>query len=280
MEALAAWAADKWYWVSITAFLVFAVIEVIRPDRRERTGITRRWLGHMGIYATDTLLGSAALPPFAFALVTNHAHVEAQRAFAPVEAWGGPWAVLMAGMLGLELLIYWAHRIQHRVYPLWRFHAVHHADTAMDVGTNFLHHPVAYLVTGAFTGFILLSLGMPAWVFPVYALFEVASGAFQHVATPIPDRFERVVRLLLVTPGMHQVHHSADPAHHDSNYANILSVWDRLFGTFMVLDAASRERLRFGVDGTAPMRHPVDSLLLPVRMRSGEPGAAEAVEQA
>ena len=280
METLAARASANWFLLSSVAFLLFAALEVFRPDCRERTRVTRRWLGHVSIYTLNAVLGSAALPPFAFALVTDHAHVEAQRAFAPIEAWGGPWAVLIAGMAALEVLVYWAHRIQHRWHPLWRFHAVHHADEAMDVGTTLLHHPVAYLVTGAFTGFILLSLGMPAWVFPVYALFEFAGGVFQHVATPIPDRLERIVRLLLVTPGMHQVHHSADPAHHDSNYANVFSVWDRLFGTFVVLDAAAREHLRFGIGGPPPVGGPVGSLLLPLRVRSGEPGAAQPIEQA
>ena len=267
------------YWVSVIAFLLFAVLESARPDRRQRARVVRRWMGHFGLYAADLMLSSVALPVFVYALVTDRAHASASGLFAPVEAWGGGWAVLAAGLLALDLLVYWAHRMQHRVRLLWRFHAVHHADTDMDIGTALLHHPVAYLCVGAFTGFTLLSLGLPAWVFPVYGLFEVAGGVFQHVATPIPDWFERTARTVFVTPGMHQAHHSANPAHHHTNYANILSVWDRVFGTFLALSAAERERIRFGIDGAAA-RGLAASLTLPFRLRSTEPGAPEAVEQA
>ena len=220
MPDLAAAATANWALVSVVAFLLFTALETVRPDRRDRPHTTPRWLGHFGIYVTDLVLSSSLVPWALLALLVDRGEVHGVRLFGPVEALGGPWAVLVAGLLAIDLFLYWAHRIQHSVSWLWRFHAVHHADTEMDVGTALLHHPVAYLGVALTVGLVMHAAGMPSWVFPVYGLFEVTAGVFQHVATPVPDRFERAVRWLLVTPGMHQVHHSVDPAHHDRNFAN------------------------------------------------------------
>lgn len=122
----------------------------------------------------------------------------------------------------------------------------------------------------------MLRLGLPAGVFPVYALREISIGAFQHVATPIPDAFERRVRWLLVTPGMHQAHHSADPAHYDTNYADVLSIWDRLFGTYLALDAAERARIWFGIAPHYAGHGLTGILTRPFRIRAGAAGSNEA----
>lgn len=294
MERLGELAATYWHWWSIAMFLVFAAVESARPDHRARGGTLSRWLTHMGSYVMCMAFSSAALPPFLFMLLTHQADDGPLRAFAAVNAWGGPGAVLVLGLLGIDVMGYWAHRIEHSVQVLWRFHAVHHADPEMDVSTTLLHHPIAYLMTAGFIGTIMLALGVPAWVFPIYALFEVAGGAFQHIATPIPDWFERAACRVLVTPGMHQAHHSDDPAHFNCNLGGVLSVWDRMFGTFLLLDGAARERIRFGigqVPGTtlgqpgSKEHGPYGVLTLPFRMRlgaaaSGEPGAAQPLNQA
>ncbi len=273
-------AAASWYWVAVGSFLLVAAIESVRPDRRARAATLPRWLAHLGVYTASLLLGSAVLPSVVFALVTDRVRAEAAGVFAPIEAWGGPLAVLVAGFLAIDLIIYWMHRLEHRVPLLWRLHAVHHADPDMDVSTTLLHHPLAYVLTAGVVGFTLMGLGLPGWVFPVYAVFEVAAGAFQHVAAPVPDRLDRALRWLIVTPGMHQMHHSADRAHHDTNYASVLSLWDRLFGTFAVLDADARAGLQYGV-APAPAGHGfVDVMVQPFRRVSGEPGPAQAVEQA
>lgn len=273
-------AASGWYWMSILAFIGFAALESRWPDRRSRAAPLPRWLAYMGIYAADLALCSVALPGLVFALVADRLHPDGQGLYTPLQHWGGGLAVLAAGLLSIDFLIYWLHRLQHRAGPLWRFHAVHHADQDMDVGTALLHHPVAYLLVAGVVGITLLSLGLPAWVFPVYGLFEVAGGAFQHVATPIPDRFERALRWVIVTPGLHQAHHSDDPRHHDTNYANVLSVWDRLFGTYLALDATERDAIRFGVRPGPALEGVIGILTYPARFRSIHSRPAEPVQQA
>ena len=90
--------AANWLWCSVCAFLLFAAIETLRPDDRTRTGPLPRWLSHLGLYAADMLLASAVLPAFVFALVTDRTHEAAIGPFAFLEAVGGPWAVLLAGL--------------------------------------------------------------------------------------------------------------------------------------------------------------------------------------
>ena len=255
MEGLAAAISAHWALVSGVVFLVFAAVETARPDRRSRAYTTGRWLGHIAVYAGNLVFSSMLLPWIFLALLADRDAMHGVRLFGRIEAVGGPWAVLAIGLLGIDLLIYWAHRAQHAAPMLWRFHAVHHADTEMDISTALLHHPIAYLGMALTVGLVMYAAGMPAWVFPVYGLFEATVGPFQHVATPVPDRLERAVRWLLVTPGMHQVHHSTDPAHYDRNFANVLSVWDRLFGTLRVAPAAERDAIRFGVEPYTGTQH-------------------------
>lgn len=268
MPDLAAAASRHWALVSVIVFLVFVALETVSPDTRSRPQTTERWLTHFAIYVGDLVLSSTVLPWVFLALAADRDGLQGVRLFAPVEALGGSWAVLAIGLVAIDLLVYWVHRLQHAVPWLWRFHAVHHADTEMDVSTALLHHPIAYLAVALNAGLVMYAAGMPAWVFPIYGLLEVTVGAFQHVATPIPDRFERAVRWLLVTPGMHQVHHSVEVRHFDRNFANVLSMWDRLFGTLHLANTPERERIRFGVEPhTGPQHRGLVWLLtMPVRI--------------
>ena len=260
--------AANWHWVPLTAFLLFAVIETVRPDQRKRQPVLGRWSMHISMQALGLLLVSMIAPWVMFGVAVEHGNGRSFGVFAGIEAATGAGGVLLSGALALDFLIYWMHRLQHGTPVLWRFHAVHHADQDMDVSTTFRHHPVATIMVAVTLAAILLKLGMPAWVFPMYGLSEAALTTFQHLASPIPDRLERSARLLLITPGLHQVHHSLDPKHFDSNFGNLLSVWDRLFGTYMPLDAAAREQMRYGVEPytTPECRNPLWSLTMPFRM--------------
>ena len=281
MPDVGALASQHWALISVIAFLTFVAIETIRPDRRLRPHTTRRWLSHIAVYVFDLVVSSTLLPWILLLLLAERDGLHGVRLFAAVEAVGGPWMVLVAGLVAIDLLIYWAHRVQHAVPALWRFHAVHHADAEMDVSTALLHHPVAYLGVALTAGLVMHAAGMPAWVFPIYGLFEVTVGAFQHVATPVPDRFERAVRWLLVTPWMHQVHHSADERHYDRNFANVLSVWDRLFGTLHLAGEAERERIRFGVEPFTEAKHRGLGWIMTMPFRMGRrPQATSASDEA
>ena len=231
-------------------FLVIAVMETWRPERRLRNSMATRWAGHFALYAACLMLVVLATP----GKLAADLPAGEDRWFvftAPGQA--GEWGLLLGGVLLSDLLLYVLHRTQHRVFLLWRFHAVHHADTDVDVTTALRHHPGEFLVNTFIATFVSSALEVPVWVVPVYAVASFSASLFQHMNVQVPPWLERLLELILVTPGMHQVHHSVLPDHYGANFGTVFSFWDRLFGTYRRLDREQRETLAFGIPNfTAP----------------------------
>jgi sterol desaturase/sphingolipid hydroxylase (fatty acid hydroxylase superfamily) len=267
--------------VSITIFLVFAVYETVRPDKSMIVSTPGRWLGHFALYAVGLVILVQVAPARITPLLAEFGH--SPTPFEIVGQSGGDVAVLVAGFLLIDLFLYASHRIHHRIYTLWRFHAVHHSDIDVDLTTTLRHHPLEFLLNAGLATVLFVALGLPAWVFPIYGVCSIASGLFQHLNAQLPPRIDRVLRSLLVTPAMHRSHHSADPAHYDYNYGNIFSIWDRVLGTHKVLASQAQQSLSFGVpEFTAPEFAGLRwALILPFRLRrppfpaSAEPGLAQ-----
>lgn len=163
-----------------------------------------------------------------------------------------PVATAAVGVLALDLLAYVAHVVLHKTALGWRFHRVHHSDPRVDVTTAFRQHPgetiwrIAWQVAGT------VALGLPPWTLVVYLVLSTTNAQLEHANVRMSARADRWLRLVLVTPHMHKVHHSREPRETDSNYSNILSVWDRVFGTHAArTDLAA---LRYGLDGVAADR--------------------------
>ncbi len=257
----------SWF-IGISLFLVFAVIETLQPDRRQGMRLTTRWIKQLALYGLClTTVGLAAPGELAHRLLGTD--YEQRFLFAGIGRMGGEWAIVITGCLLIDLYAYAMHRVEHRVFLLWRFHSVHHADTELDVSTTLRHHPVEFLLNGIWQAFLFAVLGLPAWAFPIYAAFSLCMGYFQHSNIRIPPGLEDAARLLFVTPGMHRAHHSTDPRCFDSNYGNVLSIWDRLFGTYRPLRAHEFPALTYGVPAfTAPVYARFRwSLMLPFAIR-------------
>ncbi|WP_116105861.1 sterol desaturase family protein [Lewinella sp. IMCC34191] len=156
------------------------------------------------------------------------------------------WAMAIAGLLLLDLLgAYLAHWTEHRVPLFWRFHLIHHTDQNVDTTTANRHHPGESVIRFAFTTAAVVVLGAPIWLVFLYQSMSVVLSQFNHANITVPEWLDKALRTVFVTPDMHRVHHHYVLPYTDSNYGNIFSVWDRLFGTYMVMD--NRE-LRYGVD--------------------------------
>ncbi len=240
------------WWAAVGAFLLIAVIETARPERDLRYAVATRWAGHFALYgACLAVLGLAAPVSLAGKLFGGS---QERFLFAALAREGG-WTVLIGGLLLLDLLVYAQHRLQHRVFLLWRFHAVHHADADMDASTSLRHHPGEVLTNACLITFLAIALGAPAWLFPVYGVISLSSGLFQHMNCRLPAGLECRLEWLLVTPAMHSLHHSVQAEHFDTNYGTVLSIWDRLFGTYRHLSDREREVLRFGVPGHTSALH-------------------------
>jgi sterol desaturase/sphingolipid hydroxylase (fatty acid hydroxylase superfamily) len=139
-----------------------------------------------------------------------------------------PLGQLILGIIGLDLFAYFAHVSLHKLGWMWRFHRIHHSDSLVDVTTAFREHPgetlwrVGWHIAGVFT------FGTPAWVLVTYLTLSALNAQLEHANIRLPERLDWWLRLLFVTPNMHKAHHSRYQAETDSNYSNLLSIWDRL----------------------------------------------------
>ena len=161
----------------------------------------------------------------------------------PMPVWlHAVWAVLL-----LDVWTYWWHRANHRIPFLWRFHRMHHSDPWMDVTSARRFHPGEILFSSLLRLPLIFMLGIHLWELLLYGWLMGLVVDFHHANIALPERIDRWMRALIVTPAMHKVHHSRIQAETDSNYTSLLSVWDRLFGSFRLLpDPAAIE---IGLDG-------------------------------
>ncbi|MDZ4673164.1 MAG: sterol desaturase family protein [Gemmatimonadota bacterium] len=178
------------------------------------------------------------------------------------------WLFTLLGLLGLDLSSAWlAHWVQHRMPVLWRFHLIHHTDATVDTTSANRHHPGESVVRFAFTALAALVLGTPIWLVFLYQALSVVLSQFNHANIVLPRALDRALSWVIVSPDMHKVHHHYVLPYTDSNYGNIFSVWDRLFGTFRILE---RDRLVYGVDthmAPADHSHLGNLLMIPFQPR-------------
>ena len=156
------------------------------------------------------------------------------------------WLQLGGSILVLGLLFqYWVHVMLHKHKWMWKLHLVHHSDTTVDASTGTRHHPGDFFLREMLTITVVFLMGIPVAFYVFYRLIGPFFAYITHANVKIPDGIDRAISWVLVTPNMHKVHHHFERPWTNSNYGNIFSVWDRLFGTFAY--AHSRD-LNYGVD--------------------------------
>ena len=156
------------------------------------------------------------------------------------------WAYVFLGVALLDLIgAYLAHLVEHKVKPLWMVHLVHHTDHNVDTTTANRHHPLESLIRYVFTLIGVVFVGAPIGVIMLYQSLSVVLSQFNHANIKLPKSIDKALSWVIISPDMHKVHHHNVLPYTDSNYGNIFSWWDRLFGTYMHLD---REAIVYGVD--------------------------------
>lgn len=156
------------------------------------------------------------------------------------------WLYAFLGVLFLDLIgAYLAHLVEHKVKPLWMIHLVHHTDHHVDTTTANRHHPLESVIRFAFTLLGVFLVGTPIAIVFLYQSLSLVLSQFNHANIKLPRKLDQAMSYILVSPDMHKVHHHYVLPYTDSNYGNIFSVWDRLFGTFMRME---REEIVYGVD--------------------------------
>jgi len=210
----------------LTAMMTWEIVAKRRPQMVPRS---QRWPGNLLLVIIDT-----AIVRLVFPLAAVGAAVYAQD-----QGWGvfnvitlPGWMVLILSILALDLAIYYQHRIFHAVPWLWRIHRVHHADQEFDVTTALRFHPLEILLSMAIKIAVVMMLGAPPIAVIIFEILLNATAMFNHGNVQLSAKTDRFLRLFLVTPDMHRVHHSVIRQETDSNFGFNLPWWDRLFGTY------------------------------------------------
>jgi len=209
--------------------LIMAIWEILAPRRQLTRSKPLRWANNLGLTLGNTLLTRLALPTAAVGVAL----------FAGEQGWGllnrldlSEWAAVLIAVAGLDLAIYIQHRLFHRLALLWRLHRMHHTDPDLDVTSGARFHPLEILLSQVIKMGVVVLLGAPAGAVVLFEIILNGTAMFNHANVRLDLRIDRWLRLLVVTPDMHRVHHSVFPQETDSNFGFNFPWWDRLFGTY------------------------------------------------
>lgn len=246
--------------------IIAALWEVAAPFRELAYSLRIRWLSNIGLAVFNTVIVRGLM---AAAGVSVAATVENYDWGLLTAVSGPPLLLSFVGAAALDLAKYLEHQAVHRVPLLWRLHQVHHADLDVDFTTAYRHHPLeAIFSTGVYV-LVIAGLGVSL---PAVVLFEALSAVvavFAHTNVHLPPRLERLLRLAIITPEMHGVHHSAVRRETDSNYGNIFPWWDRLFASYVARPAAGYRDMTVGLEYSRDPKdlYPQRVLAMPFRKR-------------
>jgi sterol desaturase/sphingolipid hydroxylase (fatty acid hydroxylase superfamily) len=157
------------------------------------------------------------------------------------------WLFILLGMMILDLVSSWfIHWLQHKVKWLWKFHIIHHMDSFVDTTTANRHHPGESVFRAVFTFLAVIITGAPIWLIYLYQFFSVLLSQFNHANISLPKWIDNSLSWVIVSPDMHKVHHHFQQPLTDTNYGNIFSFWDRIFGTYVYIK--DTRNLQYGID--------------------------------
>lgn len=234
--------------VFLGVLVLLAGLERMAPRRPLVQPRGRRWGTNLGLVVIDVVVVRAlalAVPVLAVAAAVD----AGQLGCGLLNAVDWPvWVEFMLAVLAFDLAIWAQHLVTHKVPLFWRFHRVHHADRDFDVTTALRFHPVEIAASAALKVGLVYLIGPSVLAVVVFEILLNATAMFNHANLRLPGWLDRAVRLVLVTPDMHRVHHSVNREEHDSNYGFALSVWDRIFRTYVPQPKAGHEAMTVGLE--------------------------------
>ena len=246
--------------IFLLVFAMLAAWELLAPRRPLAVGRLRRWPGNFGVLAVDVLAVRLLMPAAAVGAAL-YAAGHGLGLFNWLQLRLSVGAIL--GFLALDLTIWAQHWLFHHVPMLWRLHRMHHADLDIDVTTGVRFHPVEILLSLLIKFAVIALIGAPALAVLIFEVLLNATSMFNHSNVRMPVPVDRIVRLLVVTPDMHRVHHSIVRAETNSNFGFNFPWWDRLFGTYRAQPAAGHDGMTIGIESFRdPAELRLDRMLL------------------
>ncbi len=225
-------------------FVVMALWETLAPRRKRLFSRLARWPHNLGIVVLNTVVLRLLFPTAAIGVALA----------AESNGWGlfnslalPSLLVLVLSVVIMDFAIYLQHVLVHAVPALWRLHRMHHTDLDYDVTTGARFHPVEIVISMGLKLMVVGALGAPALAVLIFEVILNATAMFNHANVHLPEGLDRWLRLIVVTPDMHRVHHSVIPKETNSNFGFNLPWWDRLFGTYISQPRAGHEGMTIGI---------------------------------
>jgi len=223
---------------------IMVIWEMLAPRRHLVTSMRIRWYSNLSLVVIDTMALRLLLPVQAVGVAL----------FVGKHGWGilnsimlPPWMVVAFGVLGLDLVIYLQHAMFHTLPTFWRLHRVHHTDLDFDVTTGVRFHPIEILLSMGIKMAAVMVLGVSAVAVVIFEIILNATSMFNHGNVRLPRPIDRILRLFVVTPEMHRVHHSVIIQEYNSNFGFNFPWWDRLLGTYRDQPAKGHEGMTIGL---------------------------------
>ncbi|ROQ90908.1 sterol desaturase family protein [Desulfosoma caldarium] len=252
----------------LAVFAAVAILEAVFPRRRRTQPKTGRWVSNLAMIGLGNLLTRAASP----LVPAGIAAVAARHGWGLLPALDlSPGAGVLLSVIALDGVIYLQHVLTHALPSLWRLHMVHHADLDLDCTTGVRFHPVEIFLSAGLKSAAVAALGAPVTAVVLFEVVLNGCSVFNHANLKLPRMVDRILRLVLVTPDMHRVHHSVIIRETHSNFGFCLSWWDRLFGTYKAQPEKGHDGMTLGLSQFRdPTRLGLGNLLvLPI---TGDPG--------
>jgi sterol desaturase/sphingolipid hydroxylase (fatty acid hydroxylase superfamily) len=213
----------------LAVFMLVAIAELVWPRRILVASKPKRWFCNIAIVVIDSIAVRLLLPLMPLGM----AEIAAAKGWGLFNLLAVPlWLEVTLVILLLDLVIYLQHRSFHSIPLFWRFHRMHHTDLDLDVSSGNRFHPLEIFLSLIIKLAIVAVLGAPAAAVIIFEVLLNASSLFNHGNLRIPAKIDNWLRLLIVTPDMHRVHHSIIPRETDSNFSFNLPWWDRMLGTY------------------------------------------------
>ncbi len=259
----------------ITLLLLFGLWEVVAPRRALTARKAIRWMSNIGLVVLSSIV--IALIPALASMAMAHLAVEQQWGLFNHLNW--PYALtFLLSVVALDFIIYLQHVMFHAVPVLWRLHRVHHSDVDLDASSGIRFHVVEIVLSMVLKLAAIATLGPPVLAVLVFEILLNGSALFNHANIRLPQKVDAVLRLLIVTPDMHRVHHSVIRQETDSNFGFNLAIWDRICGTYRAQPEKGHEGMTIGINAFRDEREQwLHHLLLqPLRNQPTDPVEEEA----
>lgn len=225
-------------------FILLAFWERLKPRREPTASQRARWFNNLSIALLDTLMLRGILPllPVSVALLAT------QRGWGLFGMFDLPYITrALIAVIALDFVVYIQHVLFHAIPVFWRFHIVHHADLDLDLTSGLRFHPIEIILSMGIKLTAVVLLGAPPGAVLFFEIILNGTSMFNHSNIYIPLNLDRILRLIVVTPDMHRVHHSVILKETDSNYGFSLPWWDHLLGTYRSQPAEGHQRMRIGL---------------------------------